>query len=306
MAQEKKSFNWKEIPQKEKVYLGVIVVLVIACAALSWMVFETKTTVQEITLFNEGLESDKDALNQELDEMLEKYDALETDNVELQEDIIEQKEQIEKLKDEIEKNKGNVRLIAKYKKEVGTLRTIMQGYVVTIDSLNTLNQNLRIENTDIKEKLSTSRKEYQRLSDEASNLEGIVKKASKLQARGITFEGIRLRNSGKQAETSRAGRVEIFKVCFTLSANETTKPGAKTLFVEVVGPDGNVVMAQQNPDSKGVPAVYSSSREISYENQEMDVCVYANLNGSEAKEGDYAVKIYEAGVLIGEASTSFK
>ena len=306
MSTPKKPFVWKEIPQREKLYVGIIAALVIACGVLTWKVFDSSTTVQQISLYNENLEQDKDALNKELDEMLAQYENLETDNKGLQEDILKQKEQIEKMKDELDKNKGNVQLIRKYQKEVTTLRTIIKGYVVTIGSLNTLNQDLRYENTNIKEKLTDSQKQYERLNSEAKDLQGIVRKASKLNTYNLTFEGIRLRNSGKQTETSRSDRIELLKVCFTLEENVTTKPGKKNIYVQIFNPNGEVVLNQSNPEDKSAPESFSSVREITYENQRMDVCVYTNLNGQELIEGEYAVKIFEAGDLIGTVNTTFK
>ncbi|MBK6522221.1 MAG: hypothetical protein IPG08_07755, partial [Sphingobacteriaceae bacterium] len=50
---------------------------------------------------------------------------------------------------EAKKHKGDAYFIAKLKKETETLRAIMQHYVVTIDSLNTLNQNLIVEKKNV-------------------------------------------------------------------------------------------------------------------------------------------------------------
>ncbi|TXC78981.1 coiled-coil domain-containing protein [Luteibaculum oceani] len=300
------NFNWKELPSREKLYLGIIAFLVIACGALSWMMFENRSTIEQINLYNENLAQDKNALNDELNEMLAQYNELETDNTELQEEIITQKEKIEELQDEIAKNKGNIALIRKYKREVTTLRTIMKGYVVTIDSLNTLNKTLITENTNIKQQLSSTQQEYNRLNSTAQELKGKVKKASILQTFNVLFEGIRLRNSGKQSETGRARRIEILKVCFTLGENITTAPGKKKIYIAVENSEGQVILPKQNGQDPDAPPVYTEMREVEYENEQMDVCIYANLNGEELPEGDYLVKIFEAGEQIGSARESFK
>ncbi|MGB0166013.1 MAG: coiled-coil domain-containing protein [Luteibaculum sp.] len=306
MNQDQKNWNWKEIPPREKLYLGVIAALVVVCAFLAWQYFENKTTVQNISLYNDSLEQDKEALNQELDEMLAQYNELETDNKELQSEILNQKDRIEELQKEIEKSKGNIALIRKYKKEVGTLRTIMKGYVVTIDSLNTLNQNLMYENTSIKRELSSTRDDNQRLSTQKKDLENIVKKASVLTARNLLFEGIRLRNNGKQVETNRANKVELLKTCFTLEENVTTKPGRKNIYMVISDSDGNVMYPKQSDTDGEAPPQFTALREIEYLNREMEVCIYANLEGEELPEGDYSVKLIEAGETIGKATTSFK
>ena len=63
----------------------------------------------------------------------------------MQLDIDAKRERIEELIKEAAKHKGDATIISKLKKETQTLRSIMQSYVRTIDSLNTLNQTLEAE-----------------------------------------------------------------------------------------------------------------------------------------------------------------
>ena len=72
------------------------------------------------------------------------YDTLQTENTVLMAEMAAQKSQIEDL---LKKVKDKDWSVSKLKKETNTLREIMKGYVVTIDSLNQLNQALMAENS---------------------------------------------------------------------------------------------------------------------------------------------------------------
>ena len=92
-------------------------------------------------------ESDGKALKQNLQNLLQTYESLQYDNEKIQDSINNQKHKINQLlaeadKLQSQKNKDWAR-IYKLKKETETLRTIMKGYIHTIDSLNTANINLQ-------------------------------------------------------------------------------------------------------------------------------------------------------------------
>ena len=61
---------------------------------------------------------------------------------------------------------SDVEKIRKYKDEMETLRKVMRGYIVQIDSLNTRNRLLTEENVQFKEKLTTAESENLNLSKE--------------------------------------------------------------------------------------------------------------------------------------------
>ena len=105
--------------------------------------------VCECMLADAGFGDAKD-LKQDLSVLLSDFKSLETDNDTLNEKINTQKAKIQELMDQVERNKGDRYAIIKLQKEAGTLRSIMQSYVHTIDSLNTLNVKLIGEIKDTK------------------------------------------------------------------------------------------------------------------------------------------------------------
>ncbi|HEX4887000.1 MAG TPA: hypothetical protein VFV37_03045, partial [Luteibaculaceae bacterium] len=173
-------------PTQERVYLIIIAVLTLAVGVLSYQLITLRTSYQQISMQRSNLEGERNDLKEELNSMLQQYDKLKTDNNKLTAEMQAQKDQIKNLLDQIEKNKGNVTLIAKYRREVVTLRTIMKSYVVTIDSLNTVNQQLTEENVQVKTELGSVKNRAEELAGKNAEMSGLIAKASILKASGLT------------------------------------------------------------------------------------------------------------------------
>lgn len=292
---------------REKVYLGIITALVLAVGVLIFQLYQNKTSIQNITVVNNDLQNDKQQLTSELNEMLQQYNDLETNNKELQGEMLEQKQKIQDLLEDVKNNKANVATIRKFKKEVGTLRVIMKGYVVTIDSLNTMNQELISENQTISTRLNESKKTNQNLLSEKENLVGIVKTASRLQISEQEILGLRQRSSGAFAKSSRASRIAKFETCFLLLENKTTKAEDKEVFVRLLAPDGSLLKSEESKEFfNGEETLMSSASKVfPYDNKETDVCVYVSVN-DELPSGEYTMLYYESGALIGNKTIELK
>ena len=106
------------------------------------------------------IHQEKELLEQELTDLSSNYDNLKTSNDTLNEKLSAEQEKIATLLDEMKKFRDNSYAeINRYKKEIGTLKTVLRSYVVQIDSLNQLNQKLTAENTQVKKQISWVRKE---------------------------------------------------------------------------------------------------------------------------------------------------
>ena len=99
--------------------------------------------------------------------MLAQYDSLETSNDTLNVQLSEERAKVEEL---IARVKSGNWTIYKLKKETESLRKIMKGFVITIDSLNTVNQVLMGENQEIKGELGKERDRASQLKTDKDKL----------------------------------------------------------------------------------------------------------------------------------------
>jgi hypothetical protein len=99
----------------------------------------------------------------------------------------------------------------------------------------------------------------------------------------------------------------MIKSCFTVRKNAIVKPGTKQLHLKIVGPDGKVLAGKGTASItvNGASESVSVSREIDYQNQDTDVCVFYTAQG-ELKKGNYKIFVYEGGNMIGQSDLGLK
>jgi hypothetical protein len=285
--------------------LLLVVLLLVSNVVMLWMLMQRNKEVEQTQQQVAAVTSEKDNVTVMLENMLASYDTLKTDNEQLTVEMEAQRERIEGLLDQVKR--GNYDL-AKAKKEAETLRKIMKGYVATIDSLNQANQALTAENMAITQELGEVKGQKEALSTEKAALEGKIAKGAILHTTAINASALFMRSNGKQVETDRAKKAEMVKCCFTLGQNSVTDSGDKTLYMRVISPDGSVLPAS-DPNNRfqfnGVEGEFSAKREVNYQNQPVDVCVFWN-GTSEMRTGQYIVEIYESGAQVSKASFELK
>ncbi|MCB9189086.1 MAG: hypothetical protein H6599_07365 [Flavobacteriales bacterium] len=319
----------KKSSAKDAIYIVIILLLLGAGGYLGYTMGQLKKDIAACGKEKDGLQKDKDELNdilkntgiiedganQELKEnllaMLQEYDNLESTNVDLNDSIAAQKNKINDLLVQLEEAQNQKKKdwgkIYKLTKEAETLREIMKGYIHTIDSLNTLNINLQNTIVQKDQHIEQINQDLTNVKDQNDQLEETVAKGSILQTTAISALAIKVKGSGAQKETNSASKSDQFKACFTVIENKIAKAGTKTLYMRIVTPDAKE-LSGSNPvhfNMGGKDGVACISRQINYQNQNTDVCIYYELE-EEAIEGTYIVEIYCEGHQIGKTSFALK
>ena len=292
-----------------KGYLAIIGILVIVVGGLGYKFYSFKKNaeqeIQNLDVEYQASEIERERLELDLEKMIIGYDTLKTENEQMLLAMAEQRVEIEGL---LKKVKSGRYEISSLKQEGETLRRIMKSYVAQIDSLNTINQNLTAQVGDLEQGIAERDMQIEGLEDKTNNLETMVSSGQTLQSSGMSAQGIRLTNSGNQREASRASRADLIKTCFTIIKNPIAKPGQKTLYMTIKGPDGQVLAAEggaKTVELEGEMSAYSVERNIDYRNETMDVCIYYTVSG-ELSKGDYAIEVFEDGKKIGTTDLSLK
>lgn len=319
----------KKRNKKDGIYIVIIVLLLAGIGYLSYALGEVKkrnlTHKSSISallkekedlntiLKNSGIieESDDEALRNNLVNLLDQYDNIEIENQEMKDSVDSQKARISGLLEEVDglknKQKRDWGKIYKLKKETETLRGIMKGYIHTIDSLNTLNGNLKNTIVIKDNEISTVSSERDMAQSELNKTKNIVALGSVLQTGGVTSTAIIVKNSGKQVETTRAKRTNMIKSCFTIIENKIAKAGNKDIIMTVIDPNGKVLKNSTsfNFDVKGTSKSGSVKRQINYQNQNVDLCIYFEVEG-DIVSGTYTTEIYAEGSKIGKTTFALK
>jgi len=288
-----------------KLYIGVIAALAAITIFLGYKVYTQKETIVYVNEQNQIITDERDKITLDLEMMKMSYDTLQTDNEEMKMRIAEQTSEIEGL---IKKAKNKDYDISKLKKEAETLRSIMKGYIHTIDSLNIENERLFAERNAMESRATTAELKTKELQQDVSLKEEVISKGSVLSTGTYANSGVNVRSNGKQDETERASRAEMLKSCFTVRKNQIVKPGTKNIYLRIVGPDGKVLPNKEGNTTikvNGEDTEYSVTREIEYQNDDLDVCVYYTVQ-TDLVKGNYKIFIYEGGQTIGTTDLVMK
>ena len=267
-----------------KILIGSLAgVVVLLLGILIYVVVDRNSIINDLTV-------DKETLTAEMVQLQQDYSELSSTNDTLNNELMLEKEKvaqlIERVKQTEAKNKAQLR---KYEKELGTLRSIMRGYIKQIDSLNTLNTNLRKEAAVAKKEARESRKKYDNLKSTTEELGKQVELGSIVKGRGLTMVGIT--ETGK--ETDRSSRAAKLKTCLNLVENTLAKKGPRTVYIRVKGPDGILMTSgqQQIFTVGGEQMIYSASRQVDYQGSEVEICIFFSA-GEKFTKGVYTVDAY--------------
>lgn len=290
------TFTPVEQPQKKSAPIAMIFTTVILAAALIFLVvmyFDQKNKMVEIETV---LTQEKDSLANELRLMVHGYDTLKTDNDTLMANLQKEKDRIVQL---LSVNATNVQLLKKYRAEIGTMRDIMKGYIVQIDSLNTMNQMLIAENIGFKQQITEVQNSNVELTKVKEELTSKVSVASVIQAKDISAVTL----NKKRKETNRINNIDKLRICFTLRENPIAAAGEKEVFMRIIRPDSLVITTSPDNlfDFNGDKLVYSATRLVDYMNQDIEMCIFLDNTG-DFIEGTYSVELYLENNLIGRTT----
>ena len=282
----------------------LIVILIAALALLAWLYLSTRSRLGGLL---EEKEMQRVEQQHELDSLIMEHNNIKIEYAGFSDSLLAKDSIIQANALEIRKLLDTQYEFYKVKKKLDKLRSISQGYLKQIDSLYTVNHELREENQEIR---SSYQKEQQKTSTLQKDKEALTEKVSSaafLKAYKITAIGVR-GNGDKEKEMDRARKVEKIKVCYTLGENPLLSAGAKKVYIRISRPD-KLILTQGIGDDysfsyKGEIMQYTMRSTINYQNKAMDVCEYW-INRSTKENlpaGVYVVSVYADDFEIGQTS----
>lgn len=280
---------------------ALIIVLGFTIVVVGWMYYTQKKDSEAVQL---QLNAEKDTIANNLKTVMLEYKDLETDNAALNSKLQQEQERAEKLYKELKRVKQvSFAEIKEYQKELGTLRSILRHMVVEIDSLNTLNKQLIAENIKVKQEVTMGKRTIESLEQRTEELSTTVAKGSVIRIRDVTVIPLNKRGN----DVTRASRVNKIKVCFTLAENSIAKGGLRDAFIRIAGPDGYLLAKSTSDlfDFEGEKIVFSAKREVDYQNQDIELCIFYDNNG-ELGKGKYQVTVYLDGYMVGSSEFVLK
>lgn len=249
-------------------------------------------------------ELDKKEMENEYQQFADQYSEMKTqiNNDSIIEQLTQEQMKTEQLLKELKNVKAtDAREIARLKKELATCRAVIRSYILEIDSLNRLNQNLTAENTRVKGQYAEATRQIEGLNADKQSLSEKVAIAAQLDATGISLTAKNKR--GKVTKSLK--KCKTLQVNFSIAKNVTAQSGMKTIYVRITTPTGSVLTNGGTFNYENRSLQYSMKRDIEYTGNETAVTTYWNVNEF-LSNGTYNVSIFADGNMIGSRNFSFK
>ena len=172
----------------KKVLIPVVIVGILLVAGIAFLAIRLDKQKQENREMQELAELDKKEMENEYQQFANQYSEMKTQitNDSIVAQLTAEQEKTQKLLEELRQVKSNdAREITRLKKELATVRAVLRNYVLEIDSLNRLNQNLKDENTRVRSQYDEATRQIAGLNTERASLSEKVAIAAQLDATGI-------------------------------------------------------------------------------------------------------------------------
>ena len=296
---------------KKIIVISALAVLGVLVIALAISLVSTRSNLKESEKQNEEIQ-ELIALEQE--EMLNDLQNAQMEYDELKKKILSndsllvrlEQEQLrtQQLYEELQSVKAtNAAEIKRLKKELKTLRGVLENYMVQIDSLFRENAVLKSENTKLIAGKKKVEKERNDLEKEKKALTEKVDLAAQLDATNIEVK--MLRSNGK--ETNNVKKAKQISVSCTISRNVTASTGDKVAYVRIMQPGGEPLtkgysntFKYQNRDMS-----YSMYKEFEFTSEKQNLEFYWDIEET-LQKGSYYAYIFVDGNMIGEGSADFE
>lgn len=288
----------------KKVLIPLIVVIILLLGGIGTLYYNLHKQRAENAEMEQLAALDKKEMENEYQQFATQYSEMkmQISNDSIIAQLTAEQEKTERLLKELKDTKSNdAREIARLKRELATVRAVLRSYVIEIDSLNRLNQNLTAENSRIKGQYNEATRQIEGLNSERASLSEKVAIAAQLDATGISMQ---LKNK-KGKKTDKTSKCKTVQVSFTIAKNVTASNGTKTFYVRITSPSGTTLGGGGTFNYQNRSLEATMRKAVEYDGRETTISTFWNVSQS-LMAGTYQVSVFADGNMIGSRSFSFK
>lgn len=197
--------------------------------------------------------------------------------------------QVERLQQEL-RNQQNMSAaeIKRLKDEIATLRDLLRHYVEEINRLQLENDSLRTENAQIRDHNRQLSSQVQQTSRENEVLNERMTLAERLNVTGLSLTA--LNKKGKVEK--KVEKAKQLRVIFTIPQNNSTPVGAKTIYLRITSPSGQLLGNAGTFSFEGANVPYTAKTVIEYAGEEIaGITIYWDVNTA-LTAGQYTVELF--------------
>ena len=287
----------------KKIILPLVAVIILLAAGVAYLGLDLSKQKKANQEMQELAILDKKEMENEYEQFARQYSEMKTqiNNDSIVAQLTQEQLRTQELLEELKRVKASdAREIARLKKELATVRAVLRTYVLEIDSLNRLNQNLTAENNRVKGQYAEATRQIEGLSNEKESLSQKVAIAAQLDATGITMTA--KKKNGKPAKEIKD--CKSFQVDFTVARNVTASNGLRTFYVRITTPNGTTLGGGGSFQYENRTLECTMKKAVEYSGEAITLSTYRQVT-EYLEAGTYTVSIFADGNMIGSRTFAF-
>ncbi|MBA4320196.1 MAG: hypothetical protein C0412_17500 [Flavobacterium sp.] len=281
-----------------KVIVAILAILLIGSLVY---IYKITTDAKQVQTELTKTVSEKDLVMNDLQALKTTYDAAIAENTSMSDELIIERDKVVNLMNDISKSKGDA---SKYRSQYQKLESNMKLLIAENETLKKENVVLTTQRDSTVVVLGETKKNVEALTGQNEELAKVVEKGSKLTVLNTKGSAFKLKSSGKQVETDKAGRADVLRISFTIAENQIAKSGEKAYYVQVIDSKSNVLGDKQTVSFGDKSLTYSFITNVKYENKTVQVS--QDLRGKDFAKGTYFVNVFDQDILVSKTSFILK
>jgi hypothetical protein len=299
---------------------SIITAILVLALLITWgyIIWDKNKTQASMDLKDKEITnvvSQKDTLQNLLNEATNRYDDLKTESIKKDSTIEEQSKEIAAKKAKIQsiltdKNATKEQL-AQAKEMIASLNQNIDDYKTQVEQLKAANTQLTAEKAAVTEQRDIVQKSFDSTKDVVKQKEDVIDIGSTLHASNFNILGIDAKGNGKEKETTNAKKVNKLRISFDLDENLITQSGTKELYVCISGPDGKAISVESLGSGTfttrdGDQKTFTEKMDVNYVQAKRQTVSFDWKQDKTFVIGDYKIEVYNNGFKIGEGTVHLK
>lgn len=282
--------NPKEFNYKFTIGILVVVIAVFSAYGLS--------SYSALKSNKDFLVQQKSHLHNELSEIINRYDELNSENLTLKSQLDSTIYRVGITNNAIQELEAKVVFNSSLQNELTFLKAQKSSLENREASLIKAAEQTEAEKQEVIQELDIERAGKQNALKEKFALIKRIDKASVISANSFIAKASRLNNSNKVIQTIKAKDAEQIELSFVIAENALATNGEKELYIQIIDPENNIVSDKGAVSFGDELLIYSKKEILNYTNSSIDVRLTIK-NKLAFKPGHYYINVFENNRKLG-------
>jgi len=284
-----------------RLIIGTLVITIVVLGSFGLVKYQTLKNHQSF------VEQETSLVQNELQEMIKSYDVIQASSNTIDLELTQAKASLSNVLDSVGFFTTDVSVISKFKNQIAVLQNEKSRLYGKANMVQKRNNSLEVEVFSLSNQMVNQQNKLNLLKEENAILSKTIKKIQSVSAENVKAIALNTISARNDAKTNRIDKLDHIEVCLSLLSNEFTPKGNKNIFVQILGPDNQLVVERGHVNFKNTALSYSGMTVVNNNYSNIEVCTKINIESKELfKNGIYSVIVYNDDLEIGKTELELK